>query len=63
MQGQHLKIGNHWQEITQPELWARCATESEYFRTLRELQKKEQKPDFFIPDAEPGIIPGGHETF
>lgn len=58
MQGNYIKIGNNWQQITQPELWASCATEAEYFRILSDRQKKENKPIFFIPDAEPGIIPG-----
>lgn len=61
MDGNYIKVGNNWLLVTQPELWAACKSEDEYFRTLRERQKKEQKPDFFIPDSEPGIIPGGYE--
>lgn len=58
MEGNYIKISNNWHHITRPELWATCKSEQEYFRTLREQQKKVPKPDFFIPDSEPGIIPG-----
>lgn len=47
---------------TQPELWFYCKTEEEYFQILRERQKKSKpitEPIFYIPDSEPGIIPGG----
>jgi hypothetical protein len=43
MDGQYLKINNQWHEITQPELWAKCQTEKEYFRIVKEQQQKKRK--------------------
>lgn len=54
-----IKIGPAWCTVTDPDLFEQCnGDEKKYFRTLRDRQKKVLKPDFFIPDSEPGIIPG-----
>jgi hypothetical protein len=41
MEGNYIKIGNNLQQITQPELWAACESEEQYFRILREQQRRD----------------------
>lgn len=45
MQGSSIKIGKNTHKITQPELWAACETEEQYFAILRERQKRNSKDD------------------
>lgn len=61
MNGNYTHLGKVPVIITQPELWATCRTEDEYFRTLKQRQVKPKpvsEPIFRIPDKEPGVIPG-----
>lgn len=45
MTGDSIKIGKNIHQITQPELWAACETEEQYFAILRESQKRNGKDD------------------
>lgn len=54
-----ILVSGKWCTLTDPELWERVnGDEKRYFETLRERQRKLIRPDFFIPDQEPGVIPG-----
>lgn len=45
MNGNSIKIGKNVCQITQPELWAECETEEQYFSILRERQKRNINDD------------------
>lgn len=40
MKGSSINSGKNVYQITQPELWAECETEEQYFAILRERQKR-----------------------
>jgi hypothetical protein len=56
----HIRMLNMFCPVTQPELWTICKTEDEYFRILKERQKKggDYEPLIIEETEEQKQIPG-----
>lgn len=61
MTGTHIKLSTALVPITNRELWESCATEEQYFKILRERQRKGREYESLQIDETPEQqeVPGG----